>query len=151
MSSLLKAFLRKKALGKKKKKLRDFGEKKRRNLGKKLRKPREEIKNYHKEKMNNDIDISQLERQLQEQAIFTQQLKQQLAMLESVAKQKMGKEAISRYGNLKMAHPETAVKAIALIAQAVSAGQVKEKITDEEFKMLLQAIQQGKKEFKFRK
>jgi DNA-binding TFAR19-related protein (PDSD5 family) len=100
--------------------------------------------------MNNEIDASQLERQLQEQAALNQQLKQQLAMIESVAKQKMGKEAISRYGNLKVAHPETAVKAIALIAQAVSAGQVKEKITDEEFKMLLQAIS-NKKEFKFKR
>lgn len=97
---------------------------------------------------SNEEDI---EKQFQEQAAFTQQLKQQLAMLESMAKQKMSKEAISRYGNLKVAHPETAVKAIALIAQAVSAGQVKETIKDEEFKMLLQAIQQGKKEFRFKK
>ncbi len=97
---------------------------------------------------NNGEDIA---RQIEEQAAMNQQLKQQLAMLESVAKQKMSREAVSRYGNLKVAHPETAVRAIALIAQAVSTGQVKETVTDEEFKMLLQSIQQGKKEFKFKR
>lgn len=97
---------------------------------------------------SDEYDIA---KQLQEQAALTQQMRQQLSMLESVAKQKMSKEAISRYGNLKVAHPETAVKAIALIAQAVSAGQIKETIKDEEFKMLLQSIQQGKKEFRFTK
>lgn len=96
-------------------------------------------------------NISDITRQLQEQAALNQQLKQQLVMIESVAKQKMSREAVSRYGNLKMAHPETAVKAITLIAQAVSSGQVRETIADEEFKMILQTIQQGKKEFKFRK
>jgi DNA-binding TFAR19-related protein (PDSD5 family) len=101
--------------------------------------------------MNNDVDVSQFERQLQEQAALNKQLKQQLVMLEAVAKQKMSKEAISRYGNLKVAHPETAVRAIALIAQAVSSGQVRESITDGDFKTLLQSIQQGKKEFKFRR
>ena len=97
---------------------------------------------------NNTLDI---EKQLQEQAALTQQLKQQLAAIESVAKQKMSKDAIARYGNIKVAHPETAVRAISLIAQAVSAGQLKETMGDEEFKALLQAIQQGKKEFKFKK
>lgn len=92
-------------------------------------------------------DISDIEKRLREQAALTQQL----TMLETVAKQKMSREAISRYGNLKVAHPETAVRVIALLAQAVSTGQVKETIYDEEFKMLLQSIQQGKKEFKFKK
>lgn len=96
-------------------------------------------------------DISEIERQLQEQAMMTQQLRQQLAAIEAVAKQKMSREAVSRYGNLKSAHPETAVRAISLIAQAVSSGQIREAMTDEEFKILLQEIQKGKKEFHFRK
>ena len=94
-----------------------------------------------------DNDVSEMEKQMQEQAA----LAQQLGMIESRAKQKMSREAISRYGNLKTAHPETAIKAISLIAQAVSSGQVKEPISDEEFRTLLYTIQQGKKEFKFRK
>jgi DNA-binding TFAR19-related protein (PDSD5 family) len=100
--------------------------------------------------MSNDESVD-IEKQFKEQAAMNQQLKQQLALIESVAKQKMSKEAISRYGNLKLAHPEIAVKAIAFIAQAASAGQINEKISDEDFKLILKSIQEGKKEFKFKK
>ncbi len=50
------------------------------------------------------------------------QLQQQIELLETVAKQFMTKEAISRYGNLKAAHPDKAIQAIAIIAQAVESG-----------------------------
>jgi DNA-binding TFAR19-related protein (PDSD5 family) len=100
--------------------------------------------------MSNDESVD-IEKQFKEQAAMNQQLKQQLALIESVAKQKMSKEAISRYGNLKLAHPEIAVKAIAFIAQAASAGQINEKISDDDFKLILKSIQEGKKEFKFKK
>jgi DNA-binding TFAR19-related protein (PDSD5 family) len=73
-----------------------------------------------------------------------------VTVLENTAKKFMSKEAISRYGNLKMAHPETAIKAIAAIAQAAQLGQVKEKIQDREFKSLLIEIQKGKKTFQFK-
>ena len=55
---------------------------------------------------------------------------EQVALLESIAKKNMTKEAISRYGNLKIAHPELALRAIAAIAQAVQLGQITESITD---------------------
>lgn len=79
------------------------------------------------------------------------QLTQQIFMLEKIAKTKMSKEAISRYGNLKVAHPETAIKAIAVIAQAVQTGQITNQIEDEEFKSLLLEIQKGKKTLNFRR
>jgi DNA-binding TFAR19-related protein (PDSD5 family) len=72
-------------------------------------------------------------------------------MLEKIAKTKMSKEAIARYGNLKMAHPETAIKSIAIIAQAVQLGQITKTIEDEEFKSILFEIQRGKKNLNFRK
>jgi len=62
-----------------------------------------------------------------------------LSSIEKIAKQKMSKEAISRYGSLKLAHPEIAIKAIAAIAQAVHSG-MDETITDEQFKTLLKQI-----------
>ena len=65
------------------------------------------------------------------------ELAKQLKIIEDVAKSKMSKEAVSRYGNLKIAHPEKAVKAISFIAEAVQEGQVKDIITDEQFKRLL--------------
>ena len=86
----------------------------------------------------------EIDEKLNEQYKLAQQLKEQIMMLESVAKQYMSKEAISRYGNLKIAHQETAVKAIAFIAQAVQLGQIREKITDEIFKEILKNIHQKK-------
>ncbi len=84
--------------------------------------------------------------QSQEQERLNQvnQLQQNITMLESIAKKIMSKEAISRYGNLKLAHPETALKAILAIAQIVESGY-KEEINDEKFKEILIQIQkQGK-------
>lgn len=77
-------------------------------------------------------------------------LMQQIALLETIAKKKMTKEAIARYGNLKIAHPETALKAIAAIAQASQLGQLIEPLADNQFKQLLLELQQGKKQFRLR-
>ena len=78
------------------------------------------------------------------------ELIQQIALLESIAKKNMAKESISRYGNLKIAHPELALKVISAIAQAAQFGQIKKPLTDEEFKGILLEIQQGKRTLKFK-
>lgn len=75
-------------------------------------------------------------------------MQQQIAMLEMMAKQNMSKGAISRYGNLKAAHPELAIQVIAFIAQGIQMGKLKGIISDEELKGILMDIQQPKKEFK---
>ena len=80
------------------------------------------------------MSSNEIDEKLDEQYRMAQQLNEQVAMLENVSKQHMTKEAISRYGNLKIAHKETAVRAIAFIAQAIQLGHIKEKITDETFK-----------------
>jgi len=77
-----------------------------------------------------------------------EQLQQQVEMLEGVARNYMTPEAISRYGNLKAGHPEKAIQLIAFIAQAVQAGQIKERLTDESLRALLIQMQPKKKEFK---
>jgi DNA-binding TFAR19-related protein (PDSD5 family) len=82
---------------------------------------------------------------------FFSELTEQVLSLEKVAKTMMTREAISRYGNLKMAHTETAIKAIAMIAQAVQTRQIKDKLTDEQFKELLREIQNNKKQFTYKK
>lgn len=77
---------------------------------------------------------------------------QQIALLENIAKRHMSKEAISRYGNLKLAHPETAVKAIATVAQAAQMGHIPEPVTDAQFKEILLEMQQGNaKQIRFKK
>tara|TARA_Y100000310_G_scaffold344780_1_gene459470 strand:+ start:9565 stop:9786 length:222 start_codon:yes stop_codon:yes gene_type:complete len=69
-------------------------------------------------------------------------------MLENLAKQHLTKEAISRYYNIKAAHPELAVQVLAMLASFLQTNQIKEKITDEQFKNILKQIQPPKKEFK---
>lgn len=77
-------------------------------------------------------------------------LTEEILMLEKVAKQYMTKEAITRYGNLKVAHPEIALRAISIIAGAAQSGKLKEKITDEEFKELLFELQKNRKSYKIK-
>ena len=68
------------------------------------------------------------------------ELAKNIKIIENVAKSKMSKEAILRYGNLKTVYPEKAVKVIAYIAEAVDSGQIKDMINDEQFKELLKRI-----------
>jgi len=78
-------------------------------------------------------------------------MQQQVDMLEGIAKQFLSKEAIERYGRVKMAHPSLAIKTAALIAQAGQTGQITEQISDAQLKELLARLQEGKKEFRFKK
>ena len=71
-------------------------------------------------------------------------MQQNLALLEGVAKKKMTREAITRYGAVKLSHPDNALKAILIIAQAVEQG-MQETIDDEKFKEILREIQKSKK------
>lgn len=89
----------------------------------------------------------EFQKQLEEQL----KAQQQIEMLESVAKQFLTKEAVERYGRLKLAHPATAIKTIALIAQAAQLGQLNDKISDIEFKELLKRMREDKKDFSFKK
>ncbi len=79
------------------------------------------------------------------------ELQRQIEMLENIAKQYMTREAITRYGTVKTAHPEIALKAATLIVQAARNSGLREKITDEQFKELLRQLQQPKKETRIRK
>ncbi len=77
-------------------------------------------------------------------------LQQQIDYLEGLVKKYLTKEAITRYYNVKSAHPETAIQVLSLLAQSLQYGNIKEKITDEQFKSLLIQITQ-KKEFRLLK
>ena len=79
-------------------------------------------------------------------------LEQQIVALEEFAKQYLSKEAITRFGILKSAHPQKALQVIAFIAQIAQNGQIKEKISDEKFKEILKEFDKNikKKEFKLR-
>ena len=79
------------------------------------------------------------------------ELQQQIEALESLAKQYLTKEAIMRYGTVKTAHPELALKAATLIVQAAQQTRMQGKITDEQFKEILRHLQQPKKQMIIRK
>ncbi len=71
-------------------------------------------------------------------------MQQNISLLESVAKKKMTREAITRYGAVKLSHPDNALKAVLIIAQAVEQG-MQEMIDDEKFKQILLEINKSKK------
>lgn len=93
----------------------------------------------------------QQEEALRQQAEEEDQLQQQISQLEAVVKQFFTKEALTRYGNLKAAHPEKAVQLLVILGQAVQSGQLKEKIDDAKLKGLLKRLTPEKKEFKVKR
>ncbi|MBI4159007.1 hypothetical protein HY500_01980 [Candidatus Woesearchaeota archaeon] len=80
---------------------------------------------------------------------FTEEeaLKNQISQIESLAKQLLDKEALSRFGNIKAAHPEKAIQIASVIIQLARADRIKEKLTDRQFKEILTLLQE-KKDFK---
>ena len=78
------------------------------------------------------------------------QIQGQINQLESFVRQYFTKEALSRYGNLKTAHPERAVQILLMIAQAIQSKQIKI-IDDKMLKEILLKTSPQKKEFKIKK
>ncbi len=76
------------------------------------------------------------------------ELQKKIMQIENMARQYMTSEAVQRYGNLKTAHPQKAIQAAGIIAQLASQNQIKEQITDDQFRNLLITIEQEKKEIK---
>ncbi|MBS3126310.1 hypothetical protein J4453_02610 [Candidatus Woesearchaeota archaeon] len=73
-----------------------------------------------------------------------QQLEQQVQQLESMVKPIFTKEALSRYGTLKTAHPEKAIQLLVVLAQAIQQGQIKQ-VNDVQLKALLKQMTPAKK------
>lgn len=89
------------------------------------------------------MDIDEIRQQKMQEAL---QMQQQVAQLEAGAKMWMDAEAVSRYGNIKAAHPEKALQVAVLIAQFVQSGKIHKLITDEQLKELLAYLDEQKKE-----
>ena len=75
-------------------------------------------------------------------------LQKQVEMLELELKRYLDSTAISRYGNLKTAHPELAMQVMMFIVQGVNSGKLEAPVSDEKFKGLLSYFQTPKKEFR---
>ncbi|MBU2589304.1 MAG: hypothetical protein KKA65_02490 [Nanoarchaeota archaeon] len=90
------------------------------------------IEDLKKQRMQ-ELQNQRLQNQLHEQIA----MQQQVAQLDKAAKLWMKPEALSRYGNLKMAHPEKALQVAVLIAQFVQQGKLQKAVDDEQLKELL--------------
>ncbi|MBU1205167.1 MAG: hypothetical protein KKA61_02960 [Nanoarchaeota archaeon] len=101
----------------------------------------------------NDIEelkrkkLEELQTQQQEADSGEAQIQQQIAELELMVKHVLTKKALERYGNLKTAHPDTAVQLLVLLGQAIQTGQIKT-VDDNALKNLLMRLQPKKHKFK---
>lgn len=94
---------------------------------------------------NDDYNLSEKEQK------ELQEFQKQIELLEATAKKYLTKEAIQRYGNLKITHPEKAIRAMALIVQMVNSGQIRDQVDDATFKNILKQFDYEKKSFKITK
>ncbi len=102
----------------------------------------EELKKQRLQELQNEL----LQKQFEQQSKVQEQIEQ----FESLVKQYMTPEAISRYGTLKSVHQEKAFQSLAILAQLIQQEKIKEKITDDQYKSLLSRMTE-KKEFRIKK
>ncbi len=65
---------------------------------------------------------------------------QQLEALEEIVKARLSKEALQRYGTLKLAHPETAVQLLVAVAQAIESGRLTGMLNEEQLVAALRQL-----------
>jgi len=76
-------------------------------------------------------------------------LKEQIKGIEDAAKRCMTKDALSRFGNLKVAHPEKALDVAIAIVNAANSG-MNEKIDDKTLKEMLVQLNENRREAKIK-
>lgn len=81
--------------------------------------------------------------QMQQELAF----QQQMAELEAFVKPYLSREALERFGNLKVAHPETAVQLTVVLARLIQAGRVKA-VSDSQLKDLLVQLTPKKRDIR---
>lgn len=105
----------------------------------------EELKRKKLEELKNQQEAA-LQQQTGEQA----QLEQQIEQLEMMVRQVFTKDALSRYGNIKAAHPKKAVQVLVVLGQLIQQGKIKQ-INDAQLKEILKKLTPEKKDFKIKK
>ncbi len=101
-----------------------------------------ELEELRKKKM--ELYKQQYATAMQSQLNEEMELQAQVSQLESNLKQMMTPDAIQRYSNLKLAHPQKAMQALLLIAQMFQTGNVRT-IDDTQLKSVLMHITPEKK------
>lgn len=80
--------------------------------------------------------------QFQRQASENADAAQQVAALEEAVKPHLSREALQRYGTLKLAHPETAVRLALAIARLIETGRINGLLSEEQAVSILKQISQ---------
>ena len=89
---------------------------------------------------------NQATQQYQEEA----QIQQQLQQIEAIVKQRMTKDALERYGNIKAADAERAMQLLVIFAQFLQAGKLN-MIDDETLKQVLVKMVPKKREINIKR
>jgi len=79
-----------------------------------------------------------------------QEAAQQIQMLEQIAKSHLTKDAFQRYGNLRAANPEFAVRVLMVVAQYLEKTKTSQ-MDDRQFKSLLKQIVPKKRDINIKR
>jgi len=91
--------------------------------------------------------LEEFQRAYEGQQSQQQEAEEQIDALEALVKARLSRDALGRYTNLRIAHPEKAMQLLALLGQAIQQYNIKE-ITDAQLKDLVARITPKQKEFK---
>ena len=83
-----------------------------------------------------------LEEMIERQQEQTQKEKinAQIQQMDALVKNYLTKDALERYGNIKVAYPEKAMQLMAILGQLIQQGHLKDKLTDAQLKDILKQI-----------
>ncbi len=104
----------------------------------------ESIDEIRKRKLEELMNLQQ-QRQSEQQ-----EFQQQVQELEAIVRQKLTKEALQRYGNIKVANPQKAVQLLAILGQFIQTGKI-ESVDDNLLKKILSRLNEGKRDFQIKK
>lgn len=95
--------------------------------------------------------LKQLQEQSQESGNMENQEEEMKKQLKAMASKILTEEARSRLGNVRVAKPDLASQIELQLVQLYRAGQIQDKITDDQLKQMLKALQSNKDyDIKFR-
>jgi DNA-binding TFAR19-related protein (PDSD5 family) len=91
--------------------------------------------------------LEELQRAYEQQGREQAEIQQQVGQVEAFVKAHLSREALERYGNLKIAYPDRAMQLLAVLAESIQAYNIKE-INDAQLRELLQKMTPEKRDFK---
>ena len=94
--------------------------------------------------------IAEIQARAEAQQGEEEQLQSQIAQLDAVVKAKLSKEALSRYSNMRVAHPELWLQSVVVLAQFIQARKLAS-VTDEQYKGILEQLQPKKRDITIKK